>query len=94
MARKLPKTAEQFHENPHVDCANMHCHLPAICRIKIKNAWANLCKIHYDRHFADESNANLDKYGMAKLPDESTKEHVARMPEFVKQGFRKIGRYA
>jgi len=77
---------------PIVDCSHMGCRSPAMCKIKTKTGWANLCHTHYDKHFADEAHASLDKYGMARLADESTAEHVLRMREFVRKGVRSIGR--
>jgi hypothetical protein len=59
-----------------------------MCKIHTKTGWANLCRKHYDQHFSDQAYASLDKYGLAKDFDESTKEHVARMREFFRNSFR------
>ena len=90
MARKIPETSEELHQNPHIDCAHIGCHMPAIARIKTKIGWNNLCNSHYDRYYAEEAYANLDKWGMARLPDESKGEHTNRMREFVKTGFKRF----
>jgi len=79
-----------FESNPTVPCAHHACTFTAKVKIQTKTGWANLCMKHYDQHYADEAHANLDKYGMAKLPDETTAEHVARMRAFVRNGVRKF----
>lgn len=88
--KQVVDNSQDLHANAFVDCAHQECRLPAMCKIQTKTGWASLCKKHYDQHFADEAHANLDKYGLAKLPDESTAEHVSRMRDFVKAGFKKI----
>lgn len=74
----------------HISCAHADCGIRAMCKIKTKTGWANLCWQHYDKHYADEAHANLDKYGLACLPDETTEEHVSRMREFVKSGLKRF----
>ena len=88
--RKRGNVTDAYETSPVVDCAHANCSAPAICRIKTKTGWANVCKNHYDRHYADEAHANLDRYGLAKLPDETNAEHVGRMREFVRAGFKKM----
>ena len=88
--RHIPDNAQDMHANAFVNCAHADCRLPAMCKIQTKDGWENLCWKHYDRHFADEAYASLDKYGLAKLPDETNKEHTDRMRAFVKAGIRKM----
>lgn len=90
MARKVADNAQDFHADALVPCAHEGCPLPAMCRVKTKTGWASICHKHYDQHFADEAYASLDKYGLAKLPDETNAEHVARMRDFVRKGFKKF----
>lgn len=78
--------------DPIIDCAHMGCSIPAKVKIKTKTGYANLCLAHYDKHFADEAQANLDKYGLALMADETRAEHVLRMRQFVKTGFKSIGK--
>lgn len=75
-----------------IDCSHQGCNQPAMCKIQTRTGWANFCAFHYDRHFRDEANASLDKYGLAREPDETPAEHVLRMREFVKNGFKSIGK--
>lgn len=75
-------------EPVYVPCAYADCGIAAMCKIKTKTGWANLCWQHYDKHFAEQAVENLDKYGMERQPDETRQEHVARMREFVRHGFR------
>jgi hypothetical protein len=88
--RQVADNPQDLHANAFVDCAHQECRLPAMCKIHTKTGWASLCKKHYDQHFADEAHANLDKYGLAKEPDETTKEHVARMKAFVFAGRKRL----
>lgn len=71
-----------------VDCAHRGCNSPAMCKVEA----TNLCDFHYGHHFRDEANANLDKYGLARMPDETPAEHVLRMRSFVKNGFKSISK--
>tara|TARA_R110000868_G_scaffold389201_1_gene658383 strand:- start:87 stop:350 length:264 start_codon:yes stop_codon:yes gene_type:complete len=54
-----------------------------MCKVKTDTGWANLCPMHYERHFADSALKALDKYGMAKSHGETQAQHVARMRQFV-----------
>ncbi len=78
-------------KEPTVDCAHQGCNAPAMCKVKTATGWANLCTQHYDHHYRDEALATLDKYGLAKLTDETPAEHVLRMRQFVRNGFKTIG---
>lgn len=71
-----------------VNCAHFNCRNPAKVKIKTKTGHANLCMAHYDQHYRDEALDGLDKLGLAKLPDETTAEHVARMRAYFKKGFK------
>lgn len=91
MARKVADNAKDFHADAVLPCSHQDCRIPAMCRIKTKTGWANMCNKHYDQYYSDQAHASLDKYGLAKQFDETNAEHVARMREFVRQGFKKIG---
>jgi hypothetical protein len=73
-----------------VPCAHNGCGIDAMCRIKTKTGWANLCWHHYDEHYRTEALCNLDKYGLAREPDETNAEWVARMRQFVRAGVRNL----
>ncbi len=83
-ARKRPAdNAQDYHANAHIDCGFEPCNISAIHKIHTKIGWVKCCQKHYDRYYSDEAHANLDKWGMAKLADETTVEHNARMRKFV-----------
>jgi hypothetical protein len=91
--KKLKPRFERPFDTP-VPCAYADCGVDAMCRIQTKTGWANLCWQHYDQHFAQQAVDNLDKYGMERQADETREEHVARMRDFVRKGFKKIGKGA
>ena len=82
MARKVFDNSQEMHANAHIQCAYEGCKTSAMEKHRTKTGWAKLCHFHADRRHLDEAHANLDKYGLAKLPDETNKEHVARMRDF------------
>lgn len=92
--KQVAESSDELHANAFVDCAHMDCRLPAMCKIQTKTGWANLCTKHYDQHYSDEAHASLDKYGLAKLPDETNTEHIARMRVFVRKGIRRLVQHA
>lgn len=47
-----------------IDCAHANCMSPAICRVKRKQGWANLCDFHYANDNLDESRAYCEKHGL------------------------------
>lgn len=75
---------------PAVNCAYANCQTPAMCRIKTKTGWANFCDYHYNRHFTDQAHANLDKYGLERLADETQHEHTARLRQAFRTGLAKF----
>lgn len=89
--KKLKPKFEDKLDQP-VPCAHEDCNISALCRIKTKTGWANLCWQHYDAHFAEQAIDNLSNYGMEIQPDETREEHVQRMREFVKTGFKRLNR--
>ena len=72
------------------DCCFEGCPNPAILSKILKTGRANLCEFHSDKLRMDEAYANLDKYGLAKLPDETQAEWIGRMREFVRSGLKKL----
>jgi hypothetical protein len=88
VARKVFDNPADLHANAHIQCAYEGCNTSAMEKHRTKTGWAKLCHFHADRMHMDEAHANLDKYGLAKEPDETTKEHTARMREFFRNSFR------
>jgi hypothetical protein len=90
------KTApkREYSQDASCPCAHEGCGIAAMAKVKVKTGWANLCWSHYDEHYRIEALSNLDKWGMARLGDESTQEWVGRMRQFVKSGFKAFGKGA
>ena len=87
--RKLKPRFEVSRDDP-VHCAHEYCGISAMCKIKTKTGWANLCWQHYDQHFERQAVDNLSKYGMEIQPDEGHDEWVMRMRQFVKGGLKRL----
>ncbi len=87
---RLADNAKDFHANPLIHCAHEACNIPAMCRIKGKMGWLNLCPKHHDQHFSAEAHDNLSRWGMERLQDETTAEHSARMRRFFVRGFKRL----
>jgi hypothetical protein len=47
-----------------IDCAHANCMSSAICRVKRKHGWANLCEFHYTNDNLDESREYCKKNGL------------------------------
>lgn len=47
-----------------IDCAHANCMSPAICKVKRKEGWANLCDFHYANDNLDESREYCAKHGL------------------------------
>ena len=73
-----------------VRCAHSECGIDAMCRVKTKTGWANLCWQHYDQYFERQAIDNLSKYGMERKADEARDEWVMRMRQFVKGGLKRL----
>jgi len=61
-------------------------------RRKLLTGMADLCEWHQEKLRRDDAYAALDKYGLAKLPDETNAEWVCRMRQFVREGARGINK--
>ena len=84
-----------MNENPIVECAHAECNFPAMARIKVRTGMANLCRMHYDRHFqvlADSANRERglttvdqmrawckEKLGTTRAPGPWWKEEIKQM---------------
>lgn len=90
--RKAAPAAQTFAEVDRAQCAHMGCFLSAKVRIQTRTGWADLCAKHYEQHFTDQALESLDRYGLAKEPDETNAEWVARMRNFVIDGVKKLRR--
>lgn len=91
MVRKYaPDNSRDFHANAHVQCAYEGCNDSSMVKIKAATGWANMCMRHYDAHFAQQAAKNLRKWGMERFEDEPKADHIARMREFVKTGFKRM----
>lgn len=77
-----------------VRCAHEDCGIAALYKVNTKTGWANFCWQHYDIYFARQAVQNLPKWGMARKEGETQGDHVARMREFVKTGFKRMARRA
>jgi len=86
--RRNPDNPADLHANSHIQCAFDGCMKSAMVKKLTPTGWVKLCYLHADRMRMDEAHANLDKYGLAKEPDETTAEHTARMREFFRNSFR------
>jgi hypothetical protein len=92
VVRKYTAPSQDSKLDQPVPCAHEDCNISALCRIKTKTGWANLCWQHYDAHFAEQAIDNLSNWGMEIQPDETREEHVQRMREFVKTGFKRMAK--
>lgn len=54
-----PETRRQL-----IDCAHQGCMSHAICKVKRKQGWANLCDFHYANDNLDESREYCAKNGL------------------------------
>ena len=54
-----PETRRQL-----IDCAHQGCMSHAICKVKRKQGWANLCDFHYANDNADSSYDYCAKHGL------------------------------
>jgi hypothetical protein len=59
-------------------------------KVKTATGWAKFCDAHYDAYFTQQGIDNIDKYGMERQPDETRQEHVGRMRNFVRAGFKRL----
>jgi hypothetical protein len=60
-----------------IDCAHANCMSHAICKVKRKQGWANLCDFHYTNHDAHESQAYCEKNGLSTI--EKKMAHIRSM---------------
>jgi hypothetical protein len=47
-----------------IPCAHANCGIDAMCRIKTKTGWADVCWQHYDAHYAAQARANCAAKGL------------------------------
>lgn len=71
-------------ERPVVHCAHETCDLPAICKIKTKTGWANLCEPHYVMHFDNEARQNFTERGLDRGLNETRDEHRKRVMAWIR----------
>lgn len=90
MARRIADNSRDFHANAFVQCAHEGCEHASMIKLHTATGWANLCMPHYEDHFRRQALANLPKWGMARTAGESQSDHVARMRQFVKGGFKRF----
>lgn len=86
--RKRPETSKEFHANALIQCAFEACNKHAPIKVKTGTGWANFCDAHYDEYYRSKAVSSLPKWGMERKEGESTADHVARMRQFVKAGFK------